>query len=717
MADLTLGLDLGSRAVKAVLLDSSCFEIRAVAVRDATTDKAHDADTLLRTVLDAAGASRGDIARIVATGYGRIQAGFADETLTEISCHAAGVTAGHPEVRTIIEIGGQDSKAILLTADGRVRDFAMNDRCAAGSGRFLEVAARILGTDLEGLAEAARRADAESEISSMCVVFAESEMIGMLARGFRPEEVAAGIHRSIARRIAGLVERIGACPPIAFTGGVAMNKAMAAALGQELKERLIIPADPRITGALGAAMIAAKQIVRSTAQLDAITSAGGISAVSGAGNYLSRPGQKDASHAYEPGSSSAVENPACAEEANSKAGDSEDGVHSVSSSLLHKVPALARFDRMVSNAIEFAQEAKSEGRKIVSIFCEYTPRELILAAGAVPVCACGGSHEMAVAAERDLPANLCPLIKSSYGFAVEQANPLFEMSDLVVAETTCDGKKKMFERLQDCKPVHVLELPQKPDDEEAFLRWKSEVVKLRRHLEKLTGNPILDESLRSAIRLMNRERALRREIARLAGHGLSGREVLDAKSLISGIPEDFEAYELIIEQARQLNASSVRRPSILLTGVPAPHGAEKVLDIIEAAGATVSVQETCTGLKPLLEDVDETGDPLEAIARKYYHLPCSCMTPNTRRLETIDRLIGEFHPDGVVDLVWHACLTYDVESAVLKRHLDADHGLPYLKIVTDFSPSDSQQLRLRIETFIAMLAAGDSSRVGSTRAI
>jgi benzoyl-CoA reductase/2-hydroxyglutaryl-CoA dehydratase subunit BcrC/BadD/HgdB len=283
------------------------------------------------------------------------------------------------------------------------------------------------------------------------------------------------------------------------------------------------------------------------------------------------------------------------------------------------------------------------------------------------------------------------------------------MSDLVVAETTCDGKKKMFERLQDFKPVHVLELPQKPDDEGGFLRWKSEIVKLRSRLEELTGNPITDDKLRASIRLMNRERALRREIARLAGRALTGREVLDAKSLISGIPEDLAAYELVIEQAESMDLPAARRPTVLLTGVPAPHGAEKVLDIIEAAGATVIVQETCTGLKPLLEDVDESGDPLEAIARKYYHLPCSCMTPNTRRMETIDRLIGEFRPGGVIDLIWHACLTYDVESAVLKRHLEAKHRLPYLKIVTDYSPSDTQQLRLRVEAFIGLIV-GQASR-------
>ncbi len=654
MPDLTLGLDLGSRAVKAVLWDTSRSRIVAAAVRDAGTDRLADADALLRAVLEAGAARRSDIARIVATGYGRVQAGFADETATEIACQGAGVAALLPEARTVLEIGGQDSKAILLTGDGRVRDFAMNDRCAAGSGRFLEVAARILATDLDGLAGLAERSAAESEIGSMCVVFAESEMIGLLARGLRREDVAAGIHRAIARRIAGLARSLGPRPPLAFTGGVALNRAMVAALSRELGERLVLPPDPRVTGALGAALVAAGGVGRSA---------------------------------------SAVREPV---------GEGADRA-GAESAVVHGVPALARFDEMVSHAIAYAEREKAKGRKIVSMFCEFTPRELILAADAVPVCACGGSHEMALAGERELPANLCPLIKSSYGFALERANPIFEMSDLVVAETTCDGKKKMFERIQELKPMLVLELPQKPDDEGGFLRWKAEIVKLKERLEELTGTAITDDRLRAAIRLMNRERALRRAVARLAGRGLTGREVLDAKSLISGIPEDLAAYQRIIDQARGLTAASDGRPTVLLTGVPAPHGAEKVLDVIEAAGATVVAQETCTGLKPLLEDVAETGDPLEAMARKYYHLPCSCMTPNTRRLETIDRLIEEFRPGGVIDLVWHACLTYDVESASVKRRVDARHGLPYLKIVTDYSPSDSQQLRLRIEAFIAMM--------------
>lgn len=709
MSDLTLGIDLGSRAAKAVLYAPAESRIVSARTIDASPDKSADAEALVRSILDAAGVAGSDVRRILATGYGRVQAACADERTTEITCHAVGLSALHPEARTIIDIGGQDSKVILLSDDHRVVDFAMNDRCAAGTGRFLEVVARILGTDVHGLAGLVRAARSETEISSMCVVFAESEVIGMLAGGVAPGDVAAGIHRAIARRTAGLVERLGARPPIAFTGGVALNPAMSAALGEELRERLIIPADPRLTGALGAALLAARSLgYRGDHAAAGFAPAG---RVRDEGPVVDESRHRGAKIAAAPNNRESDPGPepadGCCSEGSAERPVAHGGVSSV---LLHRVPALDRFDRMVSNAIDYAREEKQKGRKIISMFCEFTPRELILAAGAIPVIACGGSHRTAVAAERELPSNLCPLIKSSYGFAMEKANPLFEMSDLVVAETTCDGKKKMFELLGSFKPMHVLELPQKPSGAEGFALWKVELAKLLDRLEALTGETVTEDRLREAIRLMNRERRLRREIARLAGRGLSGREVLEAKSLISGVPEDLAAYEQIIFQARADRRDRTSRPAILMTGVPLPHGAEKVMDIIEAAGAVVVGQESCTGFKPLFEDVSEAGDPLEAIARKYFHLPCSCMTPNDGRLELLDAMIAEFKPRGVIDLVWQACLTYDVESVRVRRHLEQKHGLPVLKIVTDYSPSDSQQLRLRVEAFVAMIAERTEER-------
>ncbi len=687
MPDLTLGLDLGSRAGKAVLLDAAAGRIVAASILDASPDPAGDAAELTTAVLAASGADRRAVRRIVATGYGRGRAAGADETVTEIACQALGVAAVAPGAVTVVDIGGQDSKAVRLWDGGRVRDFAMNDRCAAGTGRFLEVVARILGTDARGLSDLALASDEASEINSMCVVFAESEVIGMLAGGAGRAEIAAGVVRSLARRVAGLVHRLGAGSPTVFTGGVALNEAMTEALGRELGARPDVPPDPRITGALGAAVHAA----RSLGCAVAISRGTGfpVAELTGGDRRETIPASvSEAGCARSVWTAAPQDHPRERREIPAP----------------HRVPSVGHFDRMVENAVAYAEAQKAVGRKIVMMFCEYTPREVILAAGAVPVCACGGSHDMAVAGERELPANLCPLVKSSYGFALERENPIFEMSDLVVAETTCDGKKKMYELLERFKPMHVLELPQKPSRNGGAATWRNELDGLARRLESLTGQAVTQDRLRDAIRLMNRERALRRSIAALAGRGLTGGEVLLSKSLISGIPEDLDAYERILAEAEGVDGDGAGRPRILMTGVPMPHGAEKAIEIVEAAGAVVVAQENCTGLKPILEDVDEgAADPMDAIARKYLHIPCSCMTPNDGRRDFVDRLAAEFRPDGVIDLVWQACLTYDVESEVLRRHVERKHGLPYLKIVTDYSPSDAQQLRLRVEAFVSML--------------
>ena len=168
---------------------------------------------------------------------------------------------------------------------------------------------------------------------------------------------------------------------------------------------------------------------------------------------------------------------------------------------------------MIENCLKYAEAAKADGKPIVGILCEYTPRELIMAAGGVPVCLCGGSAQMIPPAEEHLPANLCPLIKSTYGFHVEKKNPFLEMADLIVAETTCDGKKKMYELMAQSRPMHILELPQKPDDSDAMAHWVSELRKLKTKLEDAFGVRITDERIRQAIATMNRERRLRRRLA------------------------------------------------------------------------------------------------------------------------------------------------------------------------------------------------------------
>ncbi|MBI4835392.1 MAG: 2-hydroxyacyl-CoA dehydratase [Planctomycetes bacterium] len=366
------------------------------------------------------------------------------------------------------------------------------------------------------------------------------------------------------------------------------------------------------------------------------------------------------------------------------------------------------FDNMISNCLEYAQSAKAHDKKIVGIFCEYTPREIIMAAGGVPVCMCGGSNQTISAAEEDLPSSLCPLIKSSYGYAKLKANPFLEMSELLIGETTCDGKKKMFELLAQRKKMYVMELPQKSDDPDAFKHWHAEIVKLKEYLEKELKTEITDCKLKEAIRVMNEERRLRRKVAELATEKiplLSGLQILNAKSLISGMPEDFRMYEKILsgKSACPDERRGLSRPRILVTGVPMPHEAEKVMKIIEDAGGAVVVQESCTGIKPIEEDVRETSDPLLAIAEKYFHIPCSVMTPNKRRLDLLDKLIKQYKVQGVIELVWQGCHTYNVESVLLEKHVKGRHKLPYLKLETDYSPSDSGRLKTRVQAMLEMV--------------
>ena len=383
---------------------------------------------------------------------------------------------------------------------------------------------------------------------------------------------------------------------------------------------------------------------------------------------------------------------------------------------------LAWFGGMIDHCYDYAEAAKGQGRPIVGIMCEFTPREIILAAGGVPVCLCGGSAETIPAAEQSLPANLCPLIKSTFGYHVTGKNPFLNWADLVVAETTCDGKKKMFELMGASKPMYVVELPQKAEDPDAFEHWVLEVRKLRQHLATRFAVDITDARLTQAIQLMNRERGLRRQLADLMvaqPPPLTGRQLLDFKSIISGIEADLQQYERALQgYAQPKGAAQVTHPAsrithpeppvrVLLTGVPLVHGAERVLELIEGAGAVVVCMENCTGLKPILEDVDldSEPDPIRAIAKKYYHLPCSVMTPNPGRFASMRALAAKFRPQCVIELVWQACLTYDVESYQVRKLVEEELRLPYLKITTDYSPSDSARITSRVEALLEMVRA------------
>jgi predicted CoA-substrate-specific enzyme activase len=249
------GIDTGSRAIKVVLIGEDDGEVVARGQVDQGVEQDRLACGLLDAVLAGAGVDRSGIRRIVATGYGRNAVSIAHTTITEITCHAVGVRHLVPEVKTIIDIGGQDSKLVRLDANGKVRDFAMNDRCAAGTGRFLEVVADRLGLSLGDLGEMAARSRNPAAISSMCVVFAETEIIGLLASGRVREDIVAGVQTAIAARIVAMAGR-NVEPPIVFTGGVARISGMETALQTALGQPVAISPEPQMTGALGAALLA-----------------------------------------------------------------------------------------------------------------------------------------------------------------------------------------------------------------------------------------------------------------------------------------------------------------------------------------------------------------------------------------------------------------------------------------------------------------------------
>ena len=252
------GIDVGSRLTKAVLWETERQAILASGTVDQGLDQEALARALFERVLDEAERTANDVAHTVATGCGRNLIGLADARITEITCHARGVHHVSPDARTIIEIGGQDSKIIRLAARGNVADFAMNDRCAAGTGRFLELLAARLGVRPEALGRLAQQGREPAVISNMCVVFAETEILGLLASGIAAADVAAGVQAAVASRVAALAGR-DVDTPIVFTGGVALIPGMADALETALDRPVSVAPTPLMTGALGAAILAARR--------------------------------------------------------------------------------------------------------------------------------------------------------------------------------------------------------------------------------------------------------------------------------------------------------------------------------------------------------------------------------------------------------------------------------------------------------------------------
>lgn len=254
-----IGIDSGSTSTNAVVMDQD-KKIKAFSVVRTGAKSGVSADRALHEVLEKAGLAREDISLIVSTGYGRVSIEFADENVTEISCHGKGAHYFNPSIRTILDIGGQDSKAIRLNENGEVKDFVMNDKCAAGTGRFLEMIARTLEVSLDELGKIALTSTEKIEITSMCSVFAESEVISLIANNKEKADIADGVCHAIANKAFGLLRRVGMEPDFMMTGGVAKNPGVVRAVEEKIGAKLYICEEPEIVGATGAALYALERV-------------------------------------------------------------------------------------------------------------------------------------------------------------------------------------------------------------------------------------------------------------------------------------------------------------------------------------------------------------------------------------------------------------------------------------------------------------------------
>ena len=370
------------------------------------------------------------------------------------------------------------------------------------------------------------------------------------------------------------------------------------------------------------------------------------------------------------------------------------------------------FAEQRKNSFLAVKQLKDQGIPVVGSYCTYFPQEIAMAMGAATVSLCSTSDETIAEAEKDLPKNLCPLIKSSYGFAKTDKCPFFYFSDVVVGETTCDGKKKMYELMSKFKDTFVMELPNS-QSEDSLKLWKKEIIRFKEYLEKKFDVEITEEQIREAVKVNNEARRSLKKLYEIMRHDPAPISGYDLFKVLYGstfkfdrkqIPGEVNALVDKIEKEYAEGKMQEKKPRILITGCPIGGATEKVIRAVEDNGGIVVTYENCSGAKSIDKLVDENNpDVYDAIARRYLNIGCSVMTPNPNRFELLGRLIDEYQVDGVVEMTLQACHTYNVETLSVRRFVNEEKHIPYINVETDYSQADIGQLNTRITAFIEML--------------
>ncbi len=660
-----VGLDIGSRSSKGVLLHGERIETVVVPTGLYTQETAEE---VLAELLRQAGLERRDVARLVGTGYGRIALDFKNipfEVITEIKCHAMGAHVAVPGTRTIIDIGGQDSKAIKIEpSTGKVLEFVMNDKCAAGTGRFLEKSAQTLGVELEDFGRLVYQSERPSTVSSQCVVFAETEIITLrakaegladgLSQGKSLADIAAGVHISAARRVQNLLGRVGVQNELVFTGGVSNNPGMRKVLEDLLGHKFTTPKlDLVFAGALGAAVYAGRAVADSVRVMPTVASP------------VPRP----------------------------------------TTSLLDDLRT-----RIERNQEAFIKEP--DGRKRLAYQCNYTPLELLSASGARHIRLFkAGDPETVARGERFTQSIYCDFTKSCLGF-FSHGDPLYSAVDGVYNFYTCNTVKRVSEVLDRFVPVKLLNLPKLRQEKTSRDFFRLELLDMKRDLEAKTGTSITDEDLHLHIVRYNRLRRLLRKISelrKLRHPPLSGKDFLEMCRGYYYLDADealavFERiYDGLLSRVGDQDAPEPPL-RIAISGSVLADGDRKVHDILEGEfGGVVVAEDVCTGLRPFCHELREDGDPLDALVAGYLdQAPCARMKPLSDAAHFAANLALEYQADGVLYTYLKFCPTHSVG---MKEYLTAfqNAGLPALELSSDYSHSAGGQIRTRIEAFIEVL--------------
>ena len=360
-------------------------------------------------------------------------------------------------------------------------------------------------------------------------------------------------------------------------------------------------------------------------------------------------------------------------------------------------------------------EAQKNGQKVFGTFCVYVPDEIVIAANGIVTGLCGGSQFWVQGGEKVLPKSTCPLIKASVGAKLDRTCPFFCIADMYVGETTCDGKKKAWEILGEEVPMYIMDIPQMKREKD-IEKWTREISAFAKMVEEFTGNPITVDGLNESIRIINEKRkALARvfEASKNEKIPISGKDRL-LVTQIAFFDDPLRCAQMCNKLADELDKRVEDGVSvfpegtkrILLTGTPLAIPNWKLHHIIETSGAAVVCEEMCTGTRYFENLVDETQTTLEgqyqALSERYMKNNCACFTPNPGRIDDILRLAKEYKADGIIDVNLKFCCLYDTESYLVDRAMK-DAGIPVLKIETDYTDTDAEQLRTRIGAFIEMI--------------